>query len=108
MACTTTNSSAEGSCAVQFTYGGRTYTDVANADFQVGEKIGTATAPYCDDTGASEAGQKPPVSENAYRVEGVAPEKALAVGPTPEDAVLVAVRSGKELPPEVQQLTEKP
>lgn len=50
-----------GSCALEFTYQGRTYRDVANVDFTVSDKLGTAVKPPCDDIGGKdEAGGRAP------------------------------------------------
>lgn len=105
VACTDSSSAeGEGSCAIRFTYQGRTYKDVANVDFTVGQEVGTATQPPCDDTGGQDEGEESPIKEIAYSVEGVSPKVAIAVGATPEEAKFVASYSGNELPPEVQKL----
>ncbi|WP_063785696.1 DUF6281 family protein [Streptomyces venezuelae] len=108
-ACDTSSSArGEASCALQFTYNSRTYRDVANADFTVGQKLGTATKPPCDDTGTAPTDGETPTKETAYEVEGVPAEMAIAVGATPEEAMLVVVYSGTELPPEVRKLIKSP
>ncbi|MFE5023101.1 DUF6281 family protein [Streptomyces sp. NPDC056656] len=80
-----------------FTYDDRTYTSAANVEFRVGSKLGTATPPRRNDTGGQKGGT-PLVAENAYAVKGISPKMAIAVGEIPEEAVLTAVYSGKELP----------
>ncbi|MFG2660975.1 DUF6281 family protein [Streptomyces sp. NPDC048425] len=97
---------SEGVCARAFTYGDRTYTSVANVEFRVGSKLGTATPPPCDDTGGQKDGT-PLEAENAYAVKGISSKIAIAVGETPEEAVFAAVHSGKALPPEVRKLIDQ-
>ncbi|MFF3303595.1 DUF6281 family protein [Streptomyces sp. NPDC002908] len=96
----------EASCAVEFTYQGRTYKDVVHADFTVTGKLGTATMPPCDDTGGDGETVEDGTTETAYGVEGVAPEVAIAVGSSPDDVVFVVSYSGSTLPPEVQKLID--
>ncbi|MFJ8863409.1 DUF6281 family protein [Streptomyces sp. NPDC102451] len=107
--CTADNSSEEGgaeaSCAIEFTYQGRTYRDVANADITVTDKLGTATQPPCDDTGSQDEAAEG-TTETAYGVEGIPPEVAIAVGSSPADAIFVVSYSGSTLPPEVQKLID--
>ncbi|KOX02346.1 hypothetical protein ADK65_08640 [Streptomyces sp. NRRL B-1140] len=92
------------SCVYVVTYEGRTYRDVANVEFTVGNELGTATQPPCDDTGGQNRGEEPSTTENAYAVDGVSPTVAIAVGDAPDDVRFVAVHSGGELPPEVEKL----
>ncbi|MEV6106339.1 DUF6281 family protein [Streptomyces sp. NPDC051940] len=93
------------SCVVRFVYEGRTYSDVADVEFTAGAKLGTATAPPCDDTGQEDEGGQE--RRTAYRVEGLSPEVAIAVGDTPQEAVFLAnVPEGGELPPEVRELVK--
>ncbi|MFI6704228.1 DUF6281 family protein [Streptomyces sp. NPDC050509] len=109
-ACTADSSSGEGgeSCALQFTYQGRTYRDVANVDFTVADKLGAATKPPCDDTGGQDEAEEAGTTETAYKVNGISAKVAIAVGDTPEEAVFVASYSGSKLPPEVQKLIDGP
>ncbi|MFC8826326.1 DUF6281 family protein [Streptomyces sp. NPDC057137] len=97
-----------GSCALQFTYEGRTYRDVANVDFAIADKLGTATKPPCDDTGGQDEAEGAGTTETAYKVNGISPTVAIAVGETPEEAIFVASYSGSKLPPEVQKLIDGP
>ncbi|WP_405476060.1 DUF6281 family protein [Streptomyces sp. NBC_00009] len=101
-----TEAKSEGVCPRAFTYDDRTYTSVANVEFRVGSKLGTATPPPCNDTGGQEDGTQL-AAENAYAVKGISPKVAIAVGETPEEAVLTAVFSGKEVPPEVKKLINR-
>lgn len=97
-----TGSEGKASCAVRIKYDGRTYSDVANVEFKVGSKLGIATQPACNDTGSDTVATAS--ERTAYRVKGLAPEVAIAVGDSAEDAMFVAVRNGKDLPPEVEKL----
>jgi len=97
---------ASGSCAYQILYQDRTYQDVANVEFTVGEKLGDATQPSCDDTGGQDEVEEPGTTETAYQVDGISPEVAIAVGDTPAAAKFVAVYSGTEPPPEVKKLID--
>ncbi|MEW1721263.1 DUF6281 family protein [Streptomyces sp. NPDC093109] len=107
-ACTADSSSGEGaeSCALQFTYEGRTYRDVANVNFTVTGRLGTATKPPCDDTGGEGETEGVGTEETAYEVNGISPKVAIAVGGTPAEAVFVASYSGSKVPPEVQKLID--
>ncbi|CAM5258890.1 hypothetical protein STENM327S_07103 [Streptomyces tendae] len=111
-ACTTQGGGgeAEGSCAIAALYGGRTYTQVANVDFTVGEALGTATFPPCDDTpghaddaaGDHAAGPEP---TTAYAVDGLNPRIAIAMRYTSDEVMLLAAQPGGSMPPEVEALT---
>lgn len=83
---------AEASCAYLVTYDSRTYLDVANVDFTVGEKLGAATTLSCDDTPNSPGDTVPERRITAYAVEGMDPAVAIAVGDTPAEATLMKVR----------------
>lgn len=93
------------SCAYRVEYEGRTYGDVANVKFQVGEKVGSATIPACDDT--NDGGKESATASTAYAVKGLDPDIALAVGDRPDDVTFVAVNPGKTLPPEVARLIDQ-
>ncbi|WP_326660553.1 MULTISPECIES: DUF6281 family protein [unclassified Streptomyces] len=95
-----------GSCALEFTYQGRTYRDVANVDFTVSDKLGTAVKPPCDDIGGKDEAGGAGTTETAYKVNGLSPRMAIAVGDSPGDAVLVVSYSGSKIPPEVQKLID--
>jgi hypothetical protein len=84
--------SGAASCAYLVTYGDRTYPAVANVDFTVGEKLGTATVPACDDTPNDSGDGRPASKVTAYAVREFDPAVAIAVGDTPADAILVKVR----------------
>jgi hypothetical protein len=90
--CTESGGAAEASCAYLVTYDSRTYLDVANVDFTIGEKLGTATIPACDDTPNDPGGAVPEGRITAYQVEGMDAAVAIAVGDTPAEAILLQVR----------------
>ncbi|MGW1028738.1 DUF6281 family protein [Streptomyces sp. NPDC002577] len=106
VACTPLSGGGESaaSCAFVVEYENRTYSDVANVDFTVGDKLGTATQPPCDDTPNDDDDGSPATPTTAYAVEGLDPGIAIAVGGAPGDAVFVAVKSDEGLPPEVKKL----
>lgn len=108
--CTADSSGGEDevSCAFEVTYQGRTYRDVANVEFTVTDKLGTATQPPCDDTGGDEEAREKGTKETAYGVKGLSPETAIAVGSSPDDAVFVVSYSGSTIPPEIQKLIDNP
>ncbi|MEU4652775.1 DUF6281 family protein [Streptomyces sp. NPDC023723] len=80
-ACTVSGGGGEaaGSCAITVTYGGRTYTDAAGADFTVGAALGTAVFPPCVDTPNGPDNTVPRGPATAYAVAGVDPRTAIAV-----------------------------
>jgi hypothetical protein len=97
---------AGGSCAIAATYEGRTYTQVANVDFTVGDALGTAEFPPCNDTPNDNHDTEGPEPATAYAVDGLDPRIAIAVRYAPEDQVmLLAVEAGGSLPPEIEDLT---
>ncbi|MEW2167419.1 DUF6281 family protein [Streptomyces sp. NPDC007084] len=109
VACTAGSSSdgeESGSCEYRILYQDRTYRDVANVEFTVGEKLGKATKPPCDDTGGQDVSEASGTTETVYEVDGISPKVAIAVGDTPGEAKFVAAYSGTKLPPEVKKLTD--
>ncbi|MER5387243.1 DUF6281 family protein [Streptomyces sp. NPDC002688] len=106
VACTSSSDdgASASSCAFLVDYQNHEYSDVANVDFTVGDKLGPATLPSCDDTPNDDDDAQTPTSTTAYAVKGVDPSIAIAVGEGPGDARLVAVYSGNEIPPEVKEL----
>lgn len=93
------NGESEASCEYRVEYDKRMYSDVANAEFKVGKKLGTAVFPPCDDSSDDGGGQASPDSTVAYAIEGVDPGVAIAVDDAPEDVLFVAVGTGDEIPP---------
>lgn len=93
-----------GSCAYRMIYEGRTYGDVANVDYEIGEKLGTVTSPPCDDTPNDDDASVQ--SSTAYAVRGLDPSVAIAVGGAPDDTLFLVVDSARTLPPEVRELID--
>ncbi|MGX1886287.1 DUF6281 family protein [Streptomyces sp. NPDC055287] len=86
-------------------YDKRTYIGTDNTDIPVGDKLGAATRPPCDDTPNDDSdGRTKASSTTAYTVEGVDPTIAVAVGDEPGDVRLVVIDSDTELPAEVKKL----
>ena len=111
VACTSTSSyidegEAAPSCAFVVDYENRRYMDVANVDFTVGDKLGTATQPPCDDTPNDGDDGESAYPTTAYEVEELDSSIAIAVGDTPSDVQFVAAYTGNELPPEVKKLID--
>ncbi|MBT2507703.1 hypothetical protein J7I98_17810 [Streptomyces sp. ISL-98] len=94
------------SCAYRVTYEDRTYQDVANVDFTIGETLGAVSSAPCDDTPGQNEGAESAAASTAYAVEGLDTDIAIAVGDTPGEAVFFAVDSGKKLPAEVRKLID--
>ncbi|WP_240498989.1 DUF6281 family protein [Streptomyces prasinus] len=110
VACTSESSSGGGeqsaSCAYQVLYQDRTYRSLANTEFTTGEKLGAATVPPCDDTGGQDKDEQAEETTTAYRVDGISPQLAVAVGDTPDDTTFVAAYTGDKLPPEIRKLID--
>ncbi|MDN3258156.1 hypothetical protein CJD44_33995 [Streptomyces sp. alain-838] len=94
------------SCARQFTYQGRTYQQVANRKFTVGESLGSVKQRPCSDTGRDDGKSRAPVSRAAFEVKGISTSKAIAVGDTTQNAELYAVYSGGQPPEDLLKLTD--
>jgi len=95
---------AAGSCAYVVAYDGRAYWGIDGRDFEVGEAVGVARKPPCDDTPNSGDGGEPAEELTAYRVVGRDTGTALAVGASPDDAVLVTFDPDKNGPEVVREL----
>ncbi|MGY1580036.1 DUF6281 family protein [Streptomyces sp. MN13] len=89
---------AEASCAYVVTYRGHAYVGAEHGDFEVGERIGTAAKPPCDDTPGDDDPGTPPTTLNAYRVVGWDTAEAIAVGSSADDVVFTRVDPDLELP----------
>jgi len=83
--------SSAASCAHEVTYEGRIYLGVGNVDFTVGDRLGTATIPECDDTPNDPGVSVPRGRTTAYAVEGMDRAEAIGVGDTPAEAYLMKV-----------------
>ncbi|MFI2423617.1 DUF6281 family protein [Streptomyces sp. NPDC018955] len=110
VACTSGSGGGEGeaSCAYLVRYQDRTYQGVAGVRFTVGEELGPATLPPCDDTGGRDEAGQAGETTTAYRVDGVSSEVAVAVGDGPDDTTFVAAHPDEGLPPEVRKLIDGP
>lgn len=114
VACTSESSSDGGggeqaaSCVYSVRFQDRTYRDVANVEFTLGEKLGSATIPPCEDTGGQDRDkdEEPGEATTAYAVDGISPHAAVAVGDSPDDTTFMAAYSGSELPPEIRKLID--
>ncbi|MEV5531465.1 DUF6281 family protein [Streptomyces prunicolor] len=83
--------SSAASCAGLVTFQNRGYLPTVDEDFTVGEQLGTATVPECDDTPNDPDVAVPEGKTTAYAVEGMDPSLAIAVGDTPAEATLMRV-----------------
>ncbi|MFF0090772.1 DUF6281 family protein [Streptomyces canus] len=83
---------AAASCAGVVTHENRDYLPSQDEDFTVGERLGTARIPECDDTPNDPDVAIPEDTTNAYLVEGRDPAEAIAVGDSPASARLVEIR----------------
>ncbi|MEU8538821.1 DUF6281 family protein [Streptomyces sp. NPDC048717] len=86
---------SETKCAYVVTYEGRSYLDVrgrseTGTKFTVGKDLGTGLLPGCEESGGAGAAEKPE-KVTVFEVKGVDPAVAVAAGPNPGEAVLVAV-----------------
>jgi len=108
VACTSPGSSDGGesasSCVYQVKYGNRTYSGAEAKGFTLGDKLGAATLPPCDDTPNDDNdGQTTPTSTTAYEIKGVDPSVAIAVEQSSDDVIFVNVDSDTKLP-EIKKL----
>ncbi|MFG2464348.1 DUF6281 family protein [Streptomyces canus] len=83
---------AAASCAGVVTFENRDYLPTQDEDFTVGERLGTARIPECDDTPNHPEVAIPDGTTNAYLVEGRDSVEAIAVGDSPASARLVEIR----------------
>ncbi|SDC03165.1 DUF6281 family protein [Streptomyces prasinopilosus] len=95
---------SEASCEYRVEYDKRMYSDVSHAEFKVGEKLGPAVFPPCEDSSDDGGGQASPDSTVAHAIEGVDPSIAISVDDAPDGVLFVAVDSGNDLPSEVKKL----
>ncbi|MCX5322243.1 DUF6281 family protein [Streptomyces sp. NPDC055059] len=97
----------DASCEYRVEYKEHTYSDVANAHFKIGKKLGEATFPPCSDSSNDGGGQASPDSTVAYEIVGVSPKVAIAVDDAPDDVLFVEVGTDNDLPPEIKKLLKK-
>ncbi|MET9731447.1 DUF6281 family protein [Streptomyces sp. NPDC006458] len=93
----------EASCVHLVMYQGRRYVGHAPGDVEVGERLGAAVRPGCDDTGGyPDDPGTPDERVTAYAIQGVDPALAIVLDPVAPDVVLVAWESGATLPVELR------
>ncbi|MGW7046038.1 DUF6281 family protein [Streptomyces avermitilis] len=107
VACTSSGGGeSASSCAYLVEYQNRTYTDAQARDFTLGDKLGAATLPPCDDTPNDDSdGRTTPTSTAAYAIEGVDPRIAIALEQSSDDVIFINVDSDKTLPEIKKQFT---
>ncbi|MFJ8634303.1 DUF6281 family protein [Streptomyces sp. NPDC093568] len=84
--------SAGASCSGLVTYDGRDYLPTEKSVFTVGERLGTATVPECDDTPNDGEAGIPESTTGVYAIEGIDPAEGVAVGDSPAEAAPMAAR----------------
>ncbi|MGW0496766.1 DUF6281 family protein [Streptomyces sp. NPDC003007] len=98
---------ADASCAYVIEYDKRRYVARAETDVPVGEPLGSAIRPACDDTpGDGDDGERP-AQVTAFAVRGVDPAVAVAVAEDPGEYRLVVAESVKGLPPELRKVLDR-
>ena len=80
---------SESDCPYLVTYQGRDYLGTEGGEFTVGEKLGTAAVPACNDTPGDHG---PATTTTVYAVEGKDPADLIAVEDDTAGAVLVRAR----------------
>ncbi|MEV6506211.1 DUF6281 family protein [Streptomyces sp. NPDC051642] len=111
VACTSSSSSADGesasSCAYVVEYRSHRYSGAEAKGFTIGDELGAAALPPCDDTPGDDGdGQTAPTSTTAYAIKGVDPSVAIALDQSSDDEVIfVNVDSAKKLP-EIKKLIQ--
>jgi hypothetical protein len=98
---------AQASCAYIIEYDSRRYLGRAETDVPVGQSLGSATRPACDDTPGDGDDGEGPALMTAFAVRGVDPAVAVAVAEGPGEYRLVVADSVEELPPELQKVTDR-
>ena len=114
-ACTPSDGSDDGgsasSCAYRVEYERHAYLGAEAKGFTIGERVGVALLPPCDDTpGNDSAGDDGPTtstSKAAYAIKGVDPGVAIALEESADDVIFVNIDSDKKLP-EIKELIQGP
>ncbi len=106
--CTASGSGGDGgsasSCAYLVVYQERAYAGTEVAGFTIGDELGAATIPPCDDTPDDDSdGRTTPDLTTAYSIEGVDPGVAIASKQAGDHIVIVGVDSGTG-PTEIKKL----
>ncbi|MEV5437819.1 DUF6281 family protein [Streptomyces sp. NPDC052682] len=95
------------SCAYVVEYDSRRYLGHGETGLPVGEPLGRATRPACDDTpGDGDDGEGPTLT-TAFALRGVDPGIAIAVAEAPGEYRLAVVDHLGELPPGLRKLIEQ-
>ncbi|MGX5182730.1 DUF6281 family protein [Streptomyces avermitilis] len=100
VACTSSDGGASASsCAYLVEYQNRTYAGSEARDFTLGDKLGAATLPPCDDTPNDDSdGRTTPTPTTAYAIKGVDPGIAIALEQSSDDVIFINVDSDWTLP----------
>ncbi|MER6633814.1 DUF6281 family protein [Streptomyces sp. NPDC000987] len=106
--CTAAGSGGDGgsasSCAYLVVYQERTYAGTEVAGFTIGDELGAATIPPCDDTPDDDSdGRTTPDLTTAYSIKGIDPGVAIALKQAGDEVVFVGVDSGTG-PTEIKKL----
>ncbi|MFF6875309.1 MULTISPECIES: DUF6281 family protein [unclassified Streptomyces] len=96
----------QASCAYVIEYDSRRYLGREVTDVPVGESLGSATRPACDDTPGDGDDGEGPVLMTAFALRGVDPAVAIAVAEDPGAYRLAVADSVKELPPALRKMTD--
>ncbi|MZF90082.1 DUF6281 family protein [Streptomyces sp. SID5643] len=96
----------QASCAYVIEYDSRTYLGREETDVPVGESLGSATRPACDDTPGDGDDGEGRALMTAFAVKGVDPAVAIAVAEDPGAYRLVVADTVTELPPELRKVTD--
>ncbi|MGW3097891.1 DUF6281 family protein [Streptomyces sp. NPDC001102] len=99
-ACTSgSDGESASSCASRVEYREHTYMGSGAEGFTIGERLGAATLPPCDDTPSDDSdAPTAPASVTAFAIKGVDPSIAIALDDSPDDVIFVNVDSGEKLP----------
>ncbi|MER5749803.1 DUF6281 family protein [Streptomyces sp. NPDC002088] len=106
VACTSSDGGGHSasSCVALVRYRNNTYSGTEAGDFTIGDELGAATIPPCDDTPNSDSDRSTkPTSTTAYAIKGVDPGIAIALGDAPDGAIFVNDDSVMKLP-EIKKL----
>ena len=111
-ACTSTSVSDGGgsasSCAAVVEYRNHTYSGGEATGFTIGDKLGTAVRPPCDDTPSDDSdGETAPTPTTAYAIEGVDPSVAIALEQSPDNVIYINNDADEKLPA-IKKLIEAP
>ncbi|MFD3588273.1 DUF6281 family protein [Streptomyces sp. NPDC058683] len=106
VACSSSSGGGEStaSCAYRVEYQDHMYAGAEGTGFTLGDKLGAATLPPCNDMPSEENdGQTTPTPTTAYAIEGVDPSIAIALKQASDDVIFVNVDSDRKLS-EIQEM----